>query len=291
MSTSHSTPQHITHLINLSTLCTLWSQTHIKSRALFNSLHNVNSQRQDTLFLLSSKTSFLVSNLNSISSSEEICDEDPILNQKLLHTLIYKQSCEIESILLKIHQSLDEFEKILKEMHGIYERSNRLIGVHTNEVITNNNSGAKVISPSPSSTSESQFSTDQVKSSPSSSATKKKSPSKSKKKFNSSSSPSKTSSIQNLLKGDKKGGDIAEISIPLSNLYCTRVLEKYSRELIYKRNLIQGGTLKVDQIESVKFVAELWEEHSFMTENQVEENILDRIKIWKRVNEYLEVNS
>ncbi|CAG8469607.1 13247_t:CDS:1 [Ambispora leptoticha] len=264
MSTSHLTPQHITHLINLSTLCTLWSQTHTKSRVLFNSLQNINSQRQDTLFLLSSKTSFLVSNLNSIRD-----DDDPLLNEKLLHTLIYKQSCEIESILLKIHQSLDEFEKILKEMHGIYERSNRLIGVHKNDVITNDNNSAKTISPSPS-------------------ATKKKSSSKSKKKANSSSSPSKTSNIQNLLKNDEKGGGIAEISIPLSNLYCTRILEKYNRDLIYKRNLLQGGTLKIDQIESVKFVAELWEKH---IENHLEEKILDRIKIWKRINEYLEINS
>ncbi|CAG8633987.1 21576_t:CDS:2 [Dentiscutata erythropus] len=99
-----------------------------------------------------------------------------------------------------------------------------------------------------------------------------------------------------------------DISTSLSNLYITRIVDMYEKELTYKRNLIFGGSLIIDHsdnesneinnfesttikagIDGVKLVAEKWAAQPYL-EFEIEEEIVDRVKIWKKVKEFEKLN-
>ncbi|CAG8473105.1 10301_t:CDS:2 [Racocetra fulgida] len=100
----------------------------------------------------------------------------------------------------------------------------------------------------------------------------------------------------------------ADISISLSNLYITRIVDMYEKELMYKRNLVLGGALVIDHseyennetnnlggiaikpgIDGVKLIAERWAAQPYL-EFEIEEEMVDRINIWKKVKEFEKLN-
>ncbi|RIA86664.1 hypothetical protein C1645_828947 [Glomus cerebriforme] len=296
-----STPNHITHLTRIDNLCKDWSSIHSNSCTYFSSLINILTQRKETsnLFLNSNKNKKI--NLNSFydnnnnndftnlipSSSISFNKNLPLfLQSQSLNLLIYKQSCEIEEIITKIHSVLKEFEEIINSMKGILNQSNKLI--NPNQTIS---SSSSLNSTTTSSISTTQT---QTKQSPS-----KKKKSKQRPKIQKSSSQKKQI---DLIDNFENPNDIADIPIITSNLYIVRIVEMYEKELCYKRNLIFGGCFKIDHndgfnedddgengiiggISGVKLIGERWAAQPYLM-FEVEEEMCDRIKIWKRVKEF-----
>ncbi|CAG8440982.1 15062_t:CDS:1 [Funneliformis caledonium] len=279
-----STPNHITHLIRIDHLCKDWCSKHSRSCAYFSSLLNILTQRKDTSnFLFSSNNANSSKNLsctNFIPSSSH--KNLPFaLQPQSLSLLIYKQSHEIEEILTAIHSTLEEFEEIINLMNGILNQSNKL--VNPNQVFLSTNTS--------SSSPESPKNTNSISSTPPTTPTKSSKKKKSKQSPKKSKSTPPKKQIINLFDNFDNPVDIADIPIITSNYYIVRIVEMYEKELCYKKNLIFGGCLKIDHndeengINNIKLISERWAVQPYLL-FEVEEEIFDRIKIWKRVKEF-----
>ncbi|KAG9285854.1 hypothetical protein G9A89_013279 [Geosiphon pyriformis] len=251
------TPQHITHLIRLQSLIKEWLNAHKQSSSLFNSLLNLISQRKDTFSLLTLK----FSKENSSSSFTK-----PILSSTALELLIYKQSREIEKDLSFIQQSLQEFQRIMIEMEAVLTKSMRVLA----------------LKPPVSSTSSNQnFAT--------TSSSGKKAKNK-KSCYSKHQKPPKSNSQKSLSNVQSKGtldDNVTDIPITLASLYCVRIIEMYERELTRKRNLINVALLNITgEFENhIKIVADQWEVQPHLN-FRIEEEMMDRVKIWERAKEY-----
>ncbi|GBB97748.1 hypothetical protein RclHR1_03060005 [Rhizophagus clarus] len=305
-----STPNHITHLIRLDNFCKDWSTIHSNSCKYFSSLINILTQRKETDLLLSSNNnnkmvkSFHVDNSNLVPSSSISFNKNiPLfLQPQSLSLLIYKQSLEIEEVLTKIHLVLQEFEEIVNSMKNILNQSNKLIN------------SSQTISSSPSlnstTTSTSSMTTTTTTTTTTKQSSKKK---KSKQQHSKSQKSSNKSTLNpqkkkiNLLDNFENPEDIADIPIITSNLYIVRIVEMYEKELCYKKNLIFGGCFNIDHkdhkddfnndddddgesglnggISSVKLIGERWAAQPYLL-FEIEEEMCDRIKIWRRVKEF-----
>ncbi|CAG8450337.1 17980_t:CDS:2 [Rhizophagus irregularis] len=78
--------------------------------------------------------------------------------------------------------------------------------------------------------------------------------------------------------------DIADIPIITSNLYIVRIVEMYEKELCYKKNLIFENGLS-GGMNGVKLIGERWAAQPYLL-FEMEEEMCDRIKVWKRVKEF-----
>ncbi|CAG8596154.1 12014_t:CDS:1 [Acaulospora morrowiae] len=267
-------PQHITHLIRLDSLCKDWSSIHSHSCALFSSLINILTQRHTTTDVLQNISasdatiSRLVTNVNFSSISLNPLDQ--VLTSQTLSLVIYKQSREIENVLTKIHKIIDDFEEILKSMESILSQNNKILF------------GPLMITNALSSTLPNS-----AQSSPSSS------PKKQKKKSKSSSKSKQTSKSGTPKKqpppDEQKVDDATYIQAPLSNFYISEITRMYERELTHKRNLMFGGALKIDLdtavgVGGIKSVSERWAAQPHI-DFEIEEEMADRIKIWKTAKE------
>ncbi|CAG8550450.1 11321_t:CDS:2 [Diversispora eburnea] len=100
-------------------------------------------------------------------------------------------------------------------------------------------------------------------------------------------------------KVDDNDDGVADISISLTNLYISDIVQMYEKELIYKRNLLFGGVLKINHFEEkiniksgingVKLINERWVKQSYIN-FEIEEGMIDRLKIWKRIREFEQLN-
>ncbi|CAB4405015.1 unnamed protein product [Rhizophagus irregularis] len=310
-----STPNHITHLIRLDNLCKDWSTIHSNSCKYFSSLINILTQRKDTELLLGSNNnnnnkifdSFYINNNNSNlmpSSSISIGKNLPFfLQSQSLTLLIYKQSREIEEMLTKIHSVLQEFEEIINSMKNILNQSNKLI--NPNQTISSSPSLNSTTTTSISTTTTTTATTTKKQSS-------KKKKSKQQQQQQQQHSKSQKSSNKSTLNPQKKQidlfdnfenpEDIADIPIITSNLYIVRIVEMYEKELCYKKNLIFGGCFNINHnddfvddddgenglsggMNGVKLIGERWAAQPYLL-FEMEEEMCDRIKVWKRVKEF-----
>jgi hypothetical protein len=302
------TPNHITHLIRLDNLCKDWSTIYSNSCKYFSSLINILTQRKETSLLLGSNNnnnnnkmvnSSYVNNSNLIipSSSISFNKNHPLfLQSQSLSLLIYKQSREIEEILTKIHSVLQEFEEIINSMKNILYQSNKLIDP------------SQTITPPPSlnSTTTTSISTTKTTTTAKTQSSKKKKSKQQQQKSSNKSTLNPQKKQINLLDNFENPGDIADIPIITSNLYIVRIVEMYEKELCYKKNLIFGGCFNIDHkddfndddydddygenglsggISGVKLIGERWAAQPYLL-FEMEEEMCDRIKIWKRVKEF-----
>ncbi|CAG8599804.1 11443_t:CDS:1 [Cetraspora pellucida] len=271
-----STPNHIVQLTRLDDLCKDWSTIHDQSCNLFSSLVNILTQRQATSNILhssQSKVSRIITNTTIVTTN--ILDQ--IFQPQTLTRVIYKQSQEIEEILSKIHKILEEFETIVKSMRKILLQNDKIIF----GPLTNMKSNFKSINSKQSIN---------------------------KKNKNSKSKQSSKIIHNNNLSFEQNIDDVTNISISLSNLYITRIVDMYEKELSYKRNLILGGNLIIDHseyennethnldgitikpgIDGVKLIVERWADQPYL-EFEIEEEMMDRIKIWKKAKEFEKLN-
>lgn len=304
-------PQHITQLVRLDNLCKEWSSIHGRSCELFSSLVNILTQRDATANLLrnshltsqSPASRRLITNTNLLSSLNPI---DQVFTPRTLELVIYKQSQEVEKVLTKIHNILDEFEEVLKLMKNISSQSHKILLTINTPKFTNP-TGQDTVNPSTATTKKKS-----KKKNKSSSSNKLKSPPQTKRE------PRKVDGVCN----DDDDG-VVDISIPHSNFYISDIVQMYEKELTHKRNLLFGGALKIghpekidnddndnngnnnineigdivdvvrnieakEDLESgtdgVKLVCERWAKQPFIN-FEIEEEMVDRIKIWKRFKE------
>ncbi|CAI2163124.1 15363_t:CDS:2 [Funneliformis geosporum] len=241
-----STPNHITHLVRIDHLCKDWCSKHSRSCAYFSSLLNILTQRKDT-------SNFLFSSNNDNPSKNFSCTNlIPFSSHKNLPFALQSQP-----LTLLIYKQSHEIEEILTTIHSILDEFEEIINLMKGIL----NQSNKLVNPSQKS---------------------KQSPKKPK------STPPKKQII-NLFDNFENPGDIADIPIITSNYYIVRIVEMYEKELCYKKNLIFGGCFKIDHndegINNVKLISERWAVQPYLL-FEVEEEIFDRIKIWKRVKEF-----
>ncbi|CAJ0861376.1 1786_t:CDS:2 [Entrophospora sp. SA101] len=237
-----ATPQHINLLIRIDELCKDWSSSHKRSCMLFSS--NVT--------------------------------DSMIFQHEILTSIIYKQSCEIENLLCKLHHILNnEFEEILKSMQTIQLQIEKIFSS-----LFYGSSSKNVTPPSSSSSAKKQ-----KKSQKSNQNKKPISTKKSKPKSNNLNPTSNNN--------DSDVNDVADISLSLSHYYINCIVDIYEQEMVYKRAIILGGALKLEEsdedvgdlVGSVKKVVERWSVQQFLR-FEIEEEMVDRIKLWKKVKEY-----
>ncbi|CAG8526261.1 11235_t:CDS:1 [Paraglomus occultum] len=80
---------------------------------------------------------------------------------------------------------------------------------------------------------------------------------------------------------------VSDLSVDSAHLYATRIIDMYEKELAYKRGLVFGG-LTLDNVEIVTKVWESWAGQSRIN-FEVEEDVMDKIKVWQRCGEYANI--
>nr|CAG8539566.1 11133_t:CDS:2 [Entrophospora candida] len=276
-----ATPQHINLLVRIDELCKDWSSSHKRSCMLFSSLVNILAQRQETLDQLKKSNNYSLpppkknikilnndNNSSSNSNSSNVTDS-MIFQHEILTSIIYKQSCEIENLLCKLHHILNnEFEEILKSMQTIQLQIEKIF---SSLFYGSSSEGAKLFK--------------QKKSQKSNQNKKPISTKKSKPKSNNLNPMSNNN--------DNDVNDVADISLSLSHYYINSIVDIYEQEMVYKRAIILGGALKLEEsdedvgdlVGSIKKVVERWSVQQFLR-FEIEEEMVDRIKLWKKVKEY-----
>ncbi|CAH1760993.1 3776_t:CDS:2 [Entrophospora sp. SA101] len=211
-----------------------------------------------------------------------------IFQHEILTSIIYKQSCEIENLLCKLHHILNnEFEEILKSMQTIQLQIEKIFSSlfygsssEGAKLFVSISGGKNVTPPSSSSSAKKQ-----KKSQKSNQNKKPISTKKSKPKSNNLNPTSNNN--------DSDVNDVADISLSLSHYYINCIVDIYEQEMVYKRAIILGGALKLEEsdedvgdlVGSVKKVVERWSVQQFLR-FEIEEEMVDRIKLWKKVKEY-----
>ncbi|CAJ0749361.1 11204_t:CDS:2 [Entrophospora sp. SA101] len=181
-----------------------------------------------------------------------------------------------ENLLCKLHHILNnEFEEILKSMQTIQLQIEKIFSS-----LFYGSSSKNVTPPSSSSSAKKQ-----KKSQKSNQNKKPISTKKSKPKSNNLNPTSNNN--------DSDVNDVADISLSLSHYYINCIVDIYEQEMVYKRAIILGGALKLEEsdedvgdlVGSVKKVVERWSVQQFLR-FEIEEEMVDRIKLWKKVKEY-----
>ncbi|KAG0279342.1 hypothetical protein BGZ95_001530 [Linnemannia exigua] len=250
----------IAPLLQLDQQCSTWASHHAHSCNLIASLLNITRQREQTLQQLEQQTT-----TSSISASTTTIfggsSKAPLLASRSLQLLIHKQTLEIESVLKQLYDTLDTFKKTVQAMVVLERQVESAIQrIDTSKLL-------ETIRLPPSSVAS--LSSQPSQQQPLSPSTVRAGEARTTTKF--SHGPS-------LL-------ETAEIS-PLDVLdWVSRIRSMYGQELSLKETQIHPGMIALERFESLQELQRSWGLQRRI-DFGLEQEILERIKAYKRVREF-----